>query len=356
MHGEPVHGEPIRGEEGDDALEKRLLLGVSRTFALTIPELPGPLQRVVTNGYLLCRLADTIEDEDAIDGGTKRELQRSFSRVVAGDEDPQRFAAVLAARLSSTTPPEEHELVRCTARVIRSTHSFPERERAALIRCVKVMCDGMSRCEPLGRGDGLADLDALHEYCYYVAGVVGEMLTEVFCAYSSEIEARRAELEARTVSFGQGLQMTNILKDVWEDRSRGFCWLPREVFLRRDFDLADLSPGEPTPAFREGMDELVGVALGHLEDALEYTLAIPRHERGIRRFCLWSLGMAVLTLRKIHRRLDYSSGRDVKITRGTVRRTVLVSNLLTRNDRLLRATFRLCATGLPRDRSGTSTR
>ena len=44
-------------------------------------------------------------------------------------------------------------------------------------------------------------------------------------------------------SFAQGLQMTNILKDVWEDRSRGACWLPQEVFTRHGVDLSAV--GEP---------------------------------------------------------------------------------------------------------------
>ena len=37
--------------------------------------------------------------------------------------------------------------------------------------------------------------------------------------------------------------MTNILKDVWEDRSRGACWLPQEVFSRHGVDLAQLAAG-----------------------------------------------------------------------------------------------------------------
>jgi farnesyl-diphosphate farnesyltransferase len=44
-------------------LQDQLLPGVSRTFALTIPQLPDALRPVVTNAYLLCRTADTIEDE-----------------------------------------------------------------------------------------------------------------------------------------------------------------------------------------------------------------------------------------------------------------------------------------------------
>ena len=49
--------------ESDEAYQEHALPGVSRTFALTIPELPGDLRRVVTNAYLLCRIADTIEDD-----------------------------------------------------------------------------------------------------------------------------------------------------------------------------------------------------------------------------------------------------------------------------------------------------
>ncbi|NET50636.1 MAG: squalene/phytoene synthase family protein, partial [Merismopedia sp. SIO2A8] len=34
----------------------------------------------------------------------------------------------------------------------------------------------------------------MNRYCYYVAGVVGEMLTELFCDYSDKIAPRRAPM------------------------------------------------------------------------------------------------------------------------------------------------------------------
>jgi farnesyl-diphosphate farnesyltransferase len=34
---------------------------------------------------------------------------------------------------------------------------------------------------------GLATLKDMDEYCYYVAGCVGEMLAKLFCHYSPEI-------------------------------------------------------------------------------------------------------------------------------------------------------------------------
>jgi farnesyl-diphosphate farnesyltransferase len=208
------------------------------------------------------------------------------------------------------------------------------------------MCRGMDRFQPR-ESRGLEDVRELSEYCYFVAGVVGEMLTELFCDSSPAIEARRKQLEEKTVSFGLGLQMTNILKDIWEDLERGFCWLPRELFAARGFDLDDLDPELSSSSFEQGLGDLIAIAHGHLRNALEYVLLIPSGERGIRRFCLWALGMAVLTLRKIDRKRGFRSGSEVKITRRTVKATVFASNVSTGNDRMLRWLFAACAAGLP---------
>jgi hypothetical protein len=105
---------------------------------------------------------------------------------------------------------------------------------------------------------GLADLDELAEYCYYVAGVVGEMCTELFCLHCPELEPKREVMMRLSVSFGQGLQMTNILKDIWDDRPAGACWLPRSVFARGTLDLERLEAWHSQPAFRDGLDELIG--------------------------------------------------------------------------------------------------
>jgi len=58
--------------------------------------------------------------------------------------------------------------------------------------------------------------------------------------------------------------------------------------------------------------------------------------------------LAVLTLRKINRHLDYTDGNQVKISRGTVRGTILVSRLAVRHDRLLKLLFAAAGSGLPR--------
>ena len=62
---------------------------------------------------------------------------------------------------------------------------------------------------------------------------------------------------------------------------------------------------------------------------------------------LWAIGMAELTLRKIHRHLDFQAGSQVKISRRSVRAAVLACRFSVGNDYLLRLLFELSAIGLP---------
>ena len=332
----------------DDAYQDYILQGVSRTFALTIPQLPAALCKVVSNAYLLCRIADTIEDEPAITPAQKRYFSRMFIDVVDGTASAEHFAAELHPLLSENTIAAERDLINNVPRVIRLTHGFTPAQRSILSHSVGIMAEGMSVFQTDKDVDGLKDMPQLDSYCYYVAGVVGEMLTDLFCDYSREIERNREAMMTLAVSFGQGLQMTNILKDIWEDKERGACWLPREVFDQSRVDLKDMSEQQHNASFGDGLQKLVAIARGHLENALAYTLLIPRHETGIRRFCLWALGMALLTLRKVNRNRSFTSGTEVKISRRSVKATILATNLAVSSGPLLRLLFNLAATGLPR--------
>lgn len=332
----------------DDAFQSHMLQSVSRTFALTIPVLPPALSRAVANAYLLCRIVDTIEDEPQLGPAEKRAWCERFVDAVGGHRSAEQFASQLAPRLSSRTRASDLALVCQTPRVLAITQRFTPSQQDALQRCVRVMGHGMVHFQERGSARGLADLAELDRYCYHVAGVVGEMLTRLFCEHAPAIAAHRDELMRLSVSFGQGLQMTNILKDVWEDRARGFCWLPRDRFTAAGVDLERLDPQVRDDGFERALVGLVAIAHGHLENALRYTLLIPARESGIRNFCLWALGMAMLTLRKIHRQPGFCSGSQVKISRFSVRATVAASRLAAGSAPALRALFRLAGSGLPR--------
>jgi farnesyl-diphosphate farnesyltransferase len=333
--------------DSDEAYQERILPHVSRTFALTIPQLPPALRIPVTSAYLLCRIADTIEDEPALSASSTVVLLQRFVAVLCGQEEASRLAQDLAPQLSEQTLPAERDLARNLGRVVAVTARLQEPQRIAIRRCLEVMSTGMHQFQRTASLRGLPRSSDLDDYCYYVAGVVGQMLTELFCGYSAQIAQQRAALHELAVSFAQGLQMTNILKDVWEDRSRGACWLPQEVFSRYGIDLAQLSAAHADGRFDAGMRELVAVAHAHLRNALSFTLLIPRREAGIRRFCLWAIGLAVLTLRRIHRTPGFTNGSQVKVSHAAVAMTRILTTMAVSNDWMLRRLFERAASGLP---------
>lgn len=68
-------------------------------------------------------------------------------------------------------------------------------------------------------------MEELEDYAYYVAGSVGLMLLPLLHAES----ASDASLRASAVALGVAMQLTNILRDVGEDRDNGRVYLPAAV-------------------------------------------------------------------------------------------------------------------------------
>src|SRR5258707_14459433 len=126
----------------DDDFQSEMLEGVSRTFALTIPQLPAALYGVVSNAYLLCRIVDTIEDEPLLDGARKDYFCQQFLRALDGGKNAGLFGRQLCASLSKQTSPAEQELIRNSRRVIQITRSFSAGQREALQHNGRTMPQG----------------------------------------------------------------------------------------------------------------------------------------------------------------------------------------------------------------------
>lgn len=327
--------------------QQAILPKVSRTFALTIPQLPPALREVVANAYLLCRIADTIEDEPALSAEEKGRYETAFVDAVTGRIDARRFVDEVTPKLSAATSESERELLFRLPLVLEITQGLNPVQHAAVVDCLRVMSQGMHDFQCVVGLQGLESLRDMDRYCYCVAGVVGEMLTRMLLDFEPSLAPQSKLLMRLAVSFGQGLQMTNILKDQWEDRSHGVCWLPQDVFSRRGVKLKNLRPGEQDANYAKAMIELIGVAHAHLRRAVEYTLIVPARHAGFRRFCLWSIGLAVLTLRNLQDRLDFSSGAQVKVSRTAVAQTIGLTRLTDRYDAGVRLLFAAAARKLP---------
>ncbi len=335
----------------DFAFQEALLQRVSRTYAMTIPALPEPVRRAAVTAYLLCRIADTIEDEPALSLQEKRIFLQRFGEVVAGTADAAAFATDLGASLSAATPRAERDTVAASAMLVGIVNEHSPRVRRAIERCIRIMTEGMIEFQQKAAPDGVDDMLVLKRYCYVVAGVVGELMAEIFCDHASDIDSRGPALRAHAIPFGRGLQMTNIIKDIHADRRRGVCWLPRSVFEAAGFDLKDFrADGRALadPGFAKGLAEVAAAAQRDLALALRFTQIIPPRHAGLRRYLLWTLGLSVLMLRRIHTRPATLVDGNVRPPRWHVYMLVALIRILARHNGALTWLFRAAIAGASR--------
>jgi farnesyl-diphosphate farnesyltransferase len=238
--------EEKESEESPRAPELQALLQkTSRTFALTIPLLPEPLQTEVATAYLLFRIIDTFEDATRWDAAGRIEALSLFIRLMEGtaEGDGHDLGGSVAKWLEA--PPLDHagylELLAATPRVIawhrRLRPAAGELLRKHLARSARGMISIVERTDANGVLQ-MQTLQDLRDYCFVVAGIVGEMLTELFILQSPSCKLVGGELRARAVEFGEALQLVNILKDVRPDAAEGRVYLPREASLAEVFQLA----------------------------------------------------------------------------------------------------------------------
>lgn len=308
----------------DLAYQKTILGSVSRTFALTIPLLPPIIEKVVGNTYLLCRIVDTIEDAADLSPSTKQTLSQLFLDAVLEKSPVDSFVDPCLEALKNYSNQDELDLIIHTPTVLRILHTCSISDQAAVSRCVSIMSNGMSHFHGKQNEQGLKDLKEFEEYCYVVAGVVGELLTTIFSNHSPEFAKRIRGHEDLAIAFGQALQMTNILKDSPEDRERGVSWKPANI----------------------SQTELLSIAYQKLEDSLRYIQLIPKQDIGMRQFCFLAFGLAAMTLSKIANRKQFVHKDEVKLSRSTVMSFYSFTKIAASSDALMKIFFHLSTRSL----------
>jgi farnesyl-diphosphate farnesyltransferase len=218
-----------------------LLQKTSRTFALAIPLLPEPTRRQVSVAYLLFRIADTFEDATLWPAFRRVETLKRFIQLL--DREPDESSSLAAD--CAQAPPLSHagyqELLSQTPQVLAELARCSPAAAASIRRHVARSAEGM--IEFVRRVDAQGDLVLgsvadLRGYCYTVAGIVGEMLTELYVLDRPALAPIASQLRERAAEFGEGLQLVNILKDARGDAEEGRVYLPRGVPAEQVIDLA----------------------------------------------------------------------------------------------------------------------
>jgi phytoene synthase len=169
----------------------------ARNFSYGIKLLPPPKRRALSTVYAFARRVDDIGDGEQ--PAAQRlaglvDVRARLSRLDQPGDDPVLVALADTALRTGLPIPAFHELI-----------------------------DG---CEADVRGTEYETFDDLHHYCTCVAGSIGRLSLAVFGS------ADRSVTEPLADSLGVALQLTNILRDVLEDRRNGRIYLPAEDLKR----------------------------------------------------------------------------------------------------------------------------
>ena len=281
----------------------RHLPKVSRTFALAIDGLPEPLRGEVCVAYLLCRVLDTVEDAPRLTPAQRRSLIDPLLGLLPEDDSlPASWHEAVEGLLASRSSATDLALLKDGDLVLEAFRSCRPSARLAITRWVTEMGKGMVIwSERMDEGKGplktlrtMADLD---RYCYYIAGTVGYLLTDLFFIHSPHIgQALFYELQGDAEAFGLGLQKVNIVKDLADDFRRGWCFIPTDFLGGQGVKPEDFSTPDKADAVYVAVSPVLATAAEHLGRAWDYLSRIPVEEREIRLFLAYSLFFALRTL------------------------------------------------------------
>ncbi|MCX8044016.1 MAG: squalene/phytoene synthase family protein [Desulfobacterota bacterium] len=310
-----------------------MLRQVSRTFALSIEQLPPVLRDIITIAYLLFRVADCIEDHPELQRQKKAELLRLWAQVLAGKASVEKLTSAIAL-LDAQDP--EVAVAQNAKTIIERMHVLPQESVRILTDHVHATALGMARWQE--HGPFVRDEAEMDDYMHEVAGRVGYLLTDIFCWYAPAIRRIHSLLMPLAREFGLALQTVNIIRGLKKDFERGWIFIPESLLVHEGLTRESFfSPENRAKAMRV-IAVLAEKAVRHLRSGLTYITMLPRVERKIRLFCIWPLLFAAKTI-SISTNNPAVLHAEAKISRADVKRIVLYSSIFSWSNLCLKAYF-----------------
>jgi len=195
----------------------------AKTFYLGTLLLPPKKRKAIWAIYVWCRRTDEIMDSEEASTKTQDELSDNL------DEWEENTKNVFKGNIKSELD----------AVLLDTIEKYPQSIQPYLD-----MIDGQRMDLNKFR---YKDFDELKLYCYRVAGTVGLMTQNVMgidSAYTSAPWSAKPDPSEAAIALGIANQLTNILRDVGEDRQRGRIYLPQEDIEKFNYSEEKLLKGE----------------------------------------------------------------------------------------------------------------
>lgn len=296
-----------------------LLDATSRSFAAVIKELHPELRDSIMVFYLVLRALDTVEDDMTIDPLIKVPLLRTFHEKLNTKD----------YTFTGSGPDEKDRAVLVEFDAILTEYHRLKPEHQDIVKKITLkMGNGMADyiVDENFNTNGVATVADFDLYCHYVAGLVGEGLSDLMVLAGFADKQVQADDYALSESMGLFLQKTNIIRDYHEDLEDGRSFYPRDVWSKYTETLPNFHKNENERELGvHCINELVLNALGHVTDVLTYLSLIT--ESTSFNFCAIPQVMAIATLAEIYNNREVLE-KNVKIRKGTTCKLILDSRTL----------------------------
>ena len=200
---------------------RETLRNVSRTFAISIEQLPNGLRDAVMVAYLMFRISDCLEDNNELEAGRKAELLRLWAQILENSA-PVTSLTSAVAHLDQNDP--EVYVTQNADQLLDELHKLPESNQETIIHYVHETSLGMARWQD--HGPYVDTEEEMDDYMFEVAGRVGYMLTDLFGWHSPFIMKQKDKLRPLAREFGLALQTVNIIRGMRKDYERGWVFIP----------------------------------------------------------------------------------------------------------------------------------
>lgn len=276
-----------------------ILVKVSRSFAAVIRQLPPQLRLPVAIFYLVLRALDTVEDEMDLTRFEphRQEGKSAYETKLSLLVSFQDKLGETGWTLSGIGEADERRLLEEFDKVLRVFARLSSAHRQIIASITKRMAKGMVEFAGRDLAAGTKDRADLDLYCHYVAGLVGQGLSEQFVASGLEKPELTSEKSMQLANqMGLFLQMTNIIRDYLEDLLDGRSFWPADVFCLYGKSLVDLREGgERSVAC---MNHLITEVLFNGQNSLAYLAQLK--DPKVLAFCAVPQVMAMATLAEMY--------------------------------------------------------
>ena len=300
-----------------------MLRATSRTFALSIEQLPTRLRDALTIAYLLLRVSDYLEDNKRMSAERKHDLLLLWDATLAREAPLGALGRELRRDAPRQGDPEAEVAARHDE-LLAHLATLPGDEREGIVRYVREATRGMARWQR--RGPFIATEAELDDYMHHVAGLVGYLVTDLFAKHHPPIAAKRQRLLPLAREFGLALQTVNVIRGLKRDFERGWVFVPESYYRPLELEASQLFEPAHVPRSLAVLGKLTTKAENHLRHGLAYVCELPRSQHRLRLACMWPLFFAVKTL-AISRNNRQAFLSEVKIGRDDVKRIVSQTSL-----------------------------